>query len=54
VYPVWAMVAMAISVSTIFVNSLWGRPELFFKAVLSVGRRTSAEGSHEHKLPEAA
>ena len=38
VYPVWAMVAMALSVTTIFVNSLWGRPSLFFDAVLSVGR----------------
>jgi P-type E1-E2 ATPase len=37
-YPVWAMVAMALSVTTIFVNSLWGRPSLFFDAVLSVGR----------------
>ncbi|MFN2608192.1 MAG: heavy metal translocating P-type ATPase [Acidimicrobiales bacterium] len=38
VYPVWAMVAMALSVTTIFVNSLWGRPSLFFDAILSVGR----------------
>jgi heavy metal translocating P-type ATPase len=38
VYPVWAMVAMALSVTTIFVNSLWGRPSLFFDAVTSVGR----------------
>ncbi|MFN2506804.1 MAG: heavy metal translocating P-type ATPase, partial [Acidimicrobiales bacterium] len=38
VYPVWAMVAMALSVGTIFVNSLWGRPRLFFDAILSVGR----------------
>jgi P-type E1-E2 ATPase len=38
VYPVWAMVAMALSVTTIFVNSLWGRPRLFFDAVMSVGR----------------
>lgn len=38
IYPVWAMVAMALSVSTIFVNSLWGRPQLFFEAILSVGR----------------
>jgi Cu+-exporting ATPase len=38
VYPVWAMVAMALSVSTIFVNSLWGRPSLFFDAIMSVGR----------------
>ena len=38
VYPVWAMVAMAASVTSIFVNALWGRPSLFFDAVLSVGR----------------
>lgn len=37
-YPVWAMVAMAASVTTIFVNSLWGRPRLFVDAILSVGR----------------
>jgi Cu+-exporting ATPase len=37
-YPVWAMVAMAVSVTTIFFNSLWGRPRLFFDAILSVGR----------------
>ncbi len=36
--PVWAMVAMALSVTTIFLNSLWGRPALFVEAVLSVGR----------------
>jgi P-type Cu+ transporter len=38
IYPVWAMVAMAVSVTAIFFNSLWGRPRLFFDAVLSVGR----------------
>ncbi|MBV6486655.1 MAG: Copper-exporting P-type ATPase [Pseudorhodoplanes sp.] len=38
VYPVWAMAAMAVSVTTIFFNSLWGRPSLFFQAVLSVGK----------------
>jgi cation transport ATPase len=54
VYPVWAMVAMAVSVSSIFVNSLWGRPELFFNAILSVGRRTSAARDHKHNLPKAA
>lgn len=37
-YPVWAMVAMAASVTAIFVNSLWGRPQLFVDAILSVGR----------------
>jgi hypothetical protein len=25
-------------VTTIFVNSLWGRPSLFFDAIMSVGR----------------
>jgi len=38
IYPVWAMVAMAISVTAIFVNSLWGRPRMFFDAIMSVGR----------------
>ena len=37
-YPVWAMVAMAASVTAIFVNSLGGRPRLFFDAILSVGQ----------------
>ncbi len=49
VYPVWAMVAMALSVTTIFVNSLWGRPDLLFDAIRSVGRTAPDE---EH-LPEA-
>jgi heavy metal translocating P-type ATPase len=38
VYPIWAMAAMAVSVTAIFFNSLRGRPRLFFDAVLSVGR----------------
>ncbi len=38
VYPVWAMVAMALSVTTIFVNSIGGRPSLLFDAISSVGR----------------
>jgi heavy metal translocating P-type ATPase len=38
VHPVWAMVAMAVSVTAIFVNSLWGHPRLFFDAIRSVGR----------------
>jgi len=33
IYPVWAMVAMATSVTAIFINSLAGRSELFFGAV---------------------
>jgi P-type E1-E2 ATPase len=43
VYPVWAMVAMAVSVTTIFFNSLWGQPSLFFQAILSVGKPVAAE-----------
>ena len=43
VYPVWAMVAMAVSVTVIFFNSLWGQPSLFFQAILSVGRSAAAE-----------
>jgi P-type Cu+ transporter len=43
VYPVWAMVAMAVSVTTIFFNSLWGRPSLFFQAILSVGKPIATE-----------
>jgi len=56
VYPIWAMVAMAVSVSSIFINSLWGRPALFFDAILSVGRaKTSEPSSHEPEpLPRAA
>ncbi|WP_018405220.1 heavy metal translocating P-type ATPase [Marinobacter gelidimuriae] len=40
IYPVWAMVAMATSVTVIFINSLWQRPDIFFDAVASVGDRT--------------
>ena len=41
-YPVWAMVAMAVSVTAIFFNSLWGRPSLFINAILSVGQTPAA------------
>jgi len=34
------MVAMAVSVTSIFINSLSDRPSLFVNAVLSVGRRS--------------
>ncbi|HYE90421.1 MAG TPA: cation-translocating P-type ATPase [Terriglobales bacterium] len=40
--PIWAMLAMALSVTAIFINSLWGRPALFIDAVLSVGRPAGA------------
>lgn len=44
-YPVWAMAAMAVSVTSIFINSLWGRPRLFFDAVRSVGRGVPARSA---------
>lgn len=37
VYPIWGMVAMAASVTTIFINSLWGRGAYFFEAIKTVG-----------------
>jgi len=37
VYPIWGMVAMAASVTTIFINSLWGRGGYFFEAIKTVG-----------------
>jgi heavy metal translocating P-type ATPase len=37
VYPIWGMVAMASSVTTIFINSLWGRGAYFFQAIQTVG-----------------
>ena len=36
VHPIWAMTAMAVSVTLIFVNSLRGKPRMFFDAILSV------------------
>jgi heavy metal translocating P-type ATPase len=38
IHPIWAMVAMAVSVTAIFINSLWGTPRLFFEAIRSVGQ----------------
>ncbi|MHA6804503.1 heavy metal translocating P-type ATPase [Salinifilum ghardaiensis] len=38
VYPVWAMIAMAASVTSIFVNSIGTRPSLLLEAVGSLGR----------------
>jgi len=47
VYPVWGMVAMAASVTTIFINSLWGRGTYFFEAIKTVGQQppTPARGT---------
>lgn len=38
IHPIWAMAAMAVSVTAIFFNSLHGRPRLFFDAIRSVGQ----------------
>jgi P-type E1-E2 ATPase len=38
VHPVWAMAAMALSVTAIFVNSIGDRPALLLAALRSVGR----------------
>lgn len=37
IHPIWAMVAMAVSVTTIFINSLSGQPKLFFEAISGIG-----------------
>ena len=42
IHPVWAMIAMAVSVTAIFINSLWGTPRLFFDAIRSVGQPIAA------------
>jgi len=43
VYPVWAMLAMALSVTTIFINSIGGRPSLLFQAIAIVGHSPDDE-----------
>ena len=42
--PIWAMVAMAVSVTAIFLNSLWGQPGLFLGAITSVGSLPGTNG----------
>ncbi|AWN36625.1 MULTISPECIES: heavy metal translocating P-type ATPase [Methylobacterium] len=42
--PIWAMVAMAVSVTAIFLNSLWGQPGLFLGAITSVGSLPATNG----------
>ena len=38
IYHIWGMVAMAASVTAIFINSLWGHRAYFFEAIKTVGR----------------
>lgn len=42
IYPIWGMVAMAASVTSIFINSLWGRGVYFFEAIRGVGHGAEA------------
>jgi len=48
VHPVWAMIAMAASVTAIFANSIGARPSLLFDAIGSVARRTN-DATPEHQ-----
>ncbi len=59
VYPIWGMVAMALSVTTIFINSLWGRGAYFFDAIKGVGHPTPSaatgrSGEAARSLPAPA
>ena len=48
VHPVWAMIAMAASVTAIFANSIGARPSLLFDAIGSVARVT-IDATPEHQ-----
>ena len=50
VYPVWGMVAMAASVTTIFINSLWGRGTYFFEAIRTVGQQPLAPATDPQQV----
>jgi heavy metal translocating P-type ATPase len=52
VYPVWGMVAMAASVTSIFINSLWGRGAYFFEAIRGVGRSSQLAPEEAGPLAE--
>lgn len=43
IYPIWAMMAMAVSVTAIFINSIGGRPTLFFDAISTIGQKIEAK-----------
>jgi hypothetical protein len=48
VYPVWAMAAMALSVTAIFINSIGTRPSLLIDDLQSVGRPAAGEADAHH------
>ncbi|MDQ3414961.1 MAG: HAD-IC family P-type ATPase, partial [Verrucomicrobiota bacterium] len=47
VYPIWGMVAMAASVTAIFINSLWSRGTYFFQAIKTVGQEPSTPATKQ-------
>jgi P-type E1-E2 ATPase len=47
IYPIWGMVAMAASVTSIFINSLWGRGAYFFEAIRGVGHQEATPAKAE-------
>jgi heavy metal translocating P-type ATPase len=53
VHPIWGMVAMATSVTAIFINSLWGRGAYFFEAIKTVGHAPQAPPPAPHALAGA-
>ena len=53
VYPIWGMVAMAASVTAIFINSLWGRGAYFFEAIKTVGHPPQAPSPTSQTLSAA-
>ena len=52
VYPIWGMVAMAASVTSIFINSLLGRGAYFFEAIRGVGRAPDSSTEESEPLAE--
>ncbi len=49
IYPIWGMVAMAASVTAIFINSLWGRGDYFFQAIKTVGHAPQISAAAHRK-----
>ena len=54
VHPIWGMVAMAASVTAIFINSLWGRGVYFFDAIKGVGHAATNRRRAEAAASPAA
>ncbi len=52
VYPIWGMVAMAASVTSIFINSLWSRGSYFFQAIRTVGHAPQIAAGAQAKADE--